>query len=469
MYKSNYSSQRSSSHSSRPSFAKHYTPFHVQLSDYELVFINNNTSTNTMNKLLNHVNTCKQYSIDTESERANNQLSLIQINSIPSEPKSLVMLFELNHLPTRNSQKYEKICQLFRSIFRTSNEIYSWGDMRVELEHAQHLIIWPIPATLFNIQPHFPGWYNWARTQCRVQNLSYRHDMNRGNEIMQQYQQTSSCSCHPPSPYKTNELWSLQKAFLYGCNLFIDKSCTLSHWSSSLRSRHSSLTQQDRMKMINYATDDVMAATFLIRPITEAWTFEKIANQKISQIFVAFDSVKLPPLSTATSIKRKSKNINVQKLSTILTSTDPDSESISSDDEIYLNQLIEPAMNDYHRAEQIKNNDTGDDVIINDNNDDEMISVNNHIVVVNEVVNPPEHQQQQSEKKRRSFEAKRKKNRKRNMQLRLTRFKYYFNRPYSYRFKAKIIRKILRHYRVQFRHIKFSYDQVVIGVKNDKA
>ena len=76
---------------------------------------------------------------------------MIQINSIPSKPKSLVTLFELNHLPTRNSHNYEKICQLFRSTFRTINEIYSWGDMCVELEHAKELIVWPIPATLINI------------------------------------------------------------------------------------------------------------------------------------------------------------------------------------------------------------------------------------------------------------------------------------------------------------------------------
>ncbi|CAF1565297.1 unnamed protein product [Rotaria sp. Silwood1] len=95
MSKSNYSSQRSSSrshHSSShrsPSHQLHrlylhekYSTFHVHSSDYEVVFVNNETSTNTMNKLLKHVNTCKQYSIDTESERANNQLSLIQINSI---------------------------------------------------------------------------------------------------------------------------------------------------------------------------------------------------------------------------------------------------------------------------------------------------------------------------------------------------------------------------------------------------
>ena len=99
-------------------------------------------------------------------------------------------------------------------------------------------------------------------------NLSYRNDMNSGNEITQQYQQTLSCSCHPPSPYKINELWSVQKAFLYGCNLLIDKSCTLSDWSQSLTSNHSSLSKQDRMKMIHYATHDVKAVTFLIRPIT---------------------------------------------------------------------------------------------------------------------------------------------------------------------------------------------------------
>ena len=94
--------------------------------------------------------------------------------------------------------------------------------MRVEFEHAKELIVCPISAILINIQPHFSGWYNWARTQCRVLNLSYHNDMNSGNEIMQQYQQTLSCSCHPLSPYKTNELWSLQKAFLYGCNLSIN-------------------------------------------------------------------------------------------------------------------------------------------------------------------------------------------------------------------------------------------------------
>ncbi|CAF3682874.1 unnamed protein product [Rotaria sp. Silwood1] len=317
-----------------------YPTFHVHSSDYEVIFVNNKTSTNTMNKLLNHVNTCKQYAIDTESERTNNQLSLIQINSIPIKPPSFVMLFELQHLPDQNSQKYENIHQLFQLIFRSSNEIYSWGNMQKELEPAKELFIWPIPAALIDIQPHFPAWCNWARTQCRVQGLLHRNDMNDDNEFIQQHHQQSSCHCHPPSPYKINELWSLQNAFMYGCNLFIDKSCKLNHSSLSLSSSHSSLSHADQKKMMHYATHDVMAVTFLIRPITKNWTFEKIKNRKISEMFVAFNSTKLPPLPT--SKNKKIKNINMQKFATLFRCNNPEAEEISSDDEIYLNQLIEP-------------------------------------------------------------------------------------------------------------------------------
>lgn len=42
-----------------------------------------------INGLLVHVNACKQYSIDTEFERDNNRLSLIEINSILGEQKPL--------------------------------------------------------------------------------------------------------------------------------------------------------------------------------------------------------------------------------------------------------------------------------------------------------------------------------------------------------------------------------------------
>ncbi|CAF3705411.1 unnamed protein product [Rotaria socialis] len=319
-----------SSQTSHQPHEKHLT-FHINSSDYEAAFVNNETSTNTINKLLNHMKIFKQYSIDTESERANNQLSLIQINSITITPPSLVMLFELEQLPDRNSQKYENILQLFQIIFRTNNKIYSWEKMQIELEPVKEFLVLPIPAMLIDIQPHFSMWYSWARTQCGVQSLSHRNDKINDNEIIQQHNQHPSCDCHPSSPYKINKVWSLQNS--------------LNHWSSSLTSSHSSLSRVDRINMIHYATHDVIAATLLIRPITERWAFEKLKIIKMNEMFIALNSIKLPPLPT--SKNKKIKNINTQKLNTILRCNDPDVEDISWDDEIYLNQLVKPNDIDY--------------------------------------------------------------------------------------------------------------------------
>ncbi|CAF2127222.1 unnamed protein product [Rotaria magnacalcarata] len=85
-HSSSHRSYHSSSHRSYHS-SSHRSPSHQQ----------HPSQYSTTNR--NH------YSIDTESEKTNNQLSLIQINSIPFTPPSLVMLFELKHLPDRNSQK----------------------------------------------------------------------------------------------------------------------------------------------------------------------------------------------------------------------------------------------------------------------------------------------------------------------------------------------------------------------------
>lgn len=139
--------------------------------------------------------------------------------------------------------------------------------------------------------------------------------MNNYNQIKQQNPRILSCLYRLPSPYEANELWSLQKAFSYGCNLLIGKLCTLSHWLSSLTLNFSSLFPKDRANMVNYATRDVMIFRFFIIPITERWTFDKITNRMISEMFVACKSAKLPLLSTTMSIKKKIKNIDRQSLS----------------------------------------------------------------------------------------------------------------------------------------------------------
>ena len=345
-------------------------------------------------------------------------------------------MIELNHLPISNSNRYEIITELFRSIFRSRNEIYSWGQMEKELKPAKGLVPWPIPALLIDLQPHFAAWYSWARTQCGVLSLVNRDDDNGGDNKDHQRQQqqfrTTSHKCHVPSPYKVNELWSLKNAMQHACKLSLDKSCTLRNWSSSLTSRNSSLSRNEQCEMIHYAKHDVLTVSYLIRPITERWTFEQIKSRKTNELFIAFDSVKLPRLSTTIS-KKKIKNIDVQKVAKIFGSIDSDIEPIS-DDEIYLHQLIEPVMNEHQGEDQIKQGDVMQDIIRTSNDDnaelqleaqddaimteDEQECVDNHDVVVNEVDHPPIQQQQQQKEKKRSREARKRKNYKRNMKLR---------------------------------------------------
>ena len=477
-----------------------YHSFHVPSSLYELVFINDNTSNNTLDKLLNHVYHCRQYSIDTESERDDNKLALIQINSIPINPPTIVILCELAQLPDHDSHKYKKICELFRLIFRSENEIYSWGDMRLELKQERNLLTWPIPAKLINIQPHFNRWYTWALTQCRVKCLNEDEEINEAG-IKQQQQ---PCTCHLPSPYRLNELWSLQKALMFAGKLFIDKSCQRSHWAAGLSSHRSSLSSGKQQRMIHYAVHDVITVTYLIRPITENWTFERIRRRRMDEIFIGFKSTELPSLPSSMTKKKINKNINLQAIEKILRSKDPDLQSISSDDEIYMNQLTGPvnvsdinndnieireptqqqvpepelitqeAHNDRELiSEAIVNNeanemDEHEDVELEQISDDEIImdsaSVNNHRVVVDD-----QNYQDDIEKprKHRSAQAKQKKNLKRNTKHRLNRYRNAVRRDVYYRFNNPMIKLILKQYGIKVVHVKINEEnsEVVIGLK----
>ncbi|CAF4789026.1 unnamed protein product [Rotaria sp. Silwood2] len=82
-----------------------------------------------MQLLIHHVQECTQYTIDTESERSTGNLALIQIQSIPRRLSAFVILIELEQLPSTNSHMYVKIKENFELIFRSGNELYSWGVM----------------------------------------------------------------------------------------------------------------------------------------------------------------------------------------------------------------------------------------------------------------------------------------------------------------------------------------------------
>ncbi|CAF4463028.1 unnamed protein product [Rotaria sp. Silwood2] len=80
--------------------------------------------------------------------KSNGQLALIQIQTIPSQLPSLLILIELQHLSFDNPPTYVKIKEFFSLVFRSGNELYSWGNMDKELDPAKdhHLFNWSILA-----------------------------------------------------------------------------------------------------------------------------------------------------------------------------------------------------------------------------------------------------------------------------------------------------------------------------------
>ncbi|UJR34740.1 hypothetical protein I4U23_027518 [Adineta vaga] len=265
--------------------------------------------------------------------------------------------------------------------------------------------------------------------------------------------------------------------------------------------------------MIKYAVHDVLAVTFLSRPIMENWTFNMIETRNMKEVVVAFEPIELPQLQT-TIKKKKKNNINVQKLAKIFAAVDSDVEPISPDEEIYLHQIIQhdddkPADENYSStaggiyqvaageedgdnmglelatittANEINNElikSTNEDLI--DISDDELIGdghaaenrreAEGTVDIVQLVPDSTKQQQQQPLQRRktiRSTEAQKKHNKKRNNHLRLFRYQHVLKRSYYYRFRLKLILKILRHYGISFRHVKLKDDQVVVGVKNDQ-
>ena len=98
--------------------------------------------------------------------------------------------------------------------------------------------------------------------------------------------------------------------------------------------------------------------------------------------------------------------------------------------------------------------------------DDVQTEVNYHSVDVN-VREIPSVEQKKPQRKKRSAGARRKRNQKRNKHFKLLRYKYPINRPYYYKVRSRMAKKILQEYGIKPRHIKKRNGLYVIGLQNE--
>jgi hypothetical protein len=437
-------------------FQQHYPPFYVPEIVYQITYINKYTTYDTMKLLIEHAEKCSEYTIDTEGEKSTNVTALIQIETIPSELPKFIIILELTHLPSNNSSSKVMIKKLLQLIFRSGNKLYSWGNLAQELSKVtQEDLLCPLEADQYDIQDLFSNWYIWARSQC-------------GGCDPSGHQQ-----CHMPSPYRYKEKWSLQRALIYVSGLFIDKSITVNYWSTLLDPEHSTISNTTLEQRIRYLINDCLATTYLSKPVVDYWTFDKLTKTNFSDLFTSLsemssninnNNIKITISCSSKTTNKIRNNIDGQMFKNILDkdldliSDESDLEQIS-DEEIQLNQLIEPT----ERIQQQEPDPFNNDLL----NENELI-VNSHYMVDN--VNDEEEQvptkPRISKHQTRSAEARHRKNQKRNKTQKKKRYYYSIRRNWYPRFPKFLIRKILQLYNINYKHVKDDGDELVIGLKN---
>jgi hypothetical protein len=406
-----------------------------------------------------------------------------------------MILIELTHLPSNDYVKYVKIKEFFQLMFRGGNHIYSWGDMKKELKPTKRyqLFDWPILASMIDIQLYFPGWYEWALSHCEACSPKHQSGVNVAGGVNISNYSSFRCKCHERSPYHQNEKWLLQKALMYAAHMFIDKAQRMNNWSAGLSSETSTLSTSRRTNMMHYAIHDCFATTYLIRPILEEWSFQRVKNINVIELFRAFKPTTPLPLPQAK--KKKKKNIDAHEFMRIYNGNDLEP---ISDDEIYLSQLIIPTNEQSDPEEKLNEQQQ-----LNDKQDDK-ISIHapvsrcefgsaeiirpdpepiadaepgiggnlepvdaDIIETTEQIQEEPVQHLQQSTHRRRSARARNGRNRKRNQQRRKYRYCHAIRRRADYRFKSHQMRKILRLYGIHFVHVKKDNGDLLIGLKDD--
>ena len=274
-------------------YLRHRHPPFTSPSTVNIVHIHHKSTTKSINNLIILANCTNRYVVDTESDR--NKLhndALIQIQFIHSVDDSTVILIETTHLPGQATELYEKIKELWCTIFDNNNNIIiTWGALDNEFYNFYHLDIVNLgnPFQHLDLQSLFMEWHNERCITHPEMEMRDRRtgpistnmvditgdddydDMDDGRIYHLQYQ------CDHLSHDDFNIKWSLQDAIASTLENFLDKSQTVNHWQCGIdlaletwkhkllsRGQYNKhIEQEQRQKMKQYAIDDCLAVAAL--------------------------------------------------------------------------------------------------------------------------------------------------------------------------------------------------------------
>ena len=275
-------------------------------SAYTTHLINYTTTNSTMEHLIKQVIQTQLFTIATENDCLTNMPALIQIECVSQT--STIILIECWHLPKPHSRTFSQISLLFRSIFKSSNEIQGWGDLSIALKPFVKFNLFSlsnIQDTHFaDVQQSFREWYNrnFPHSEgCRPSEGSldgeefiYLHptDSDRNLSSLTEQYDYLPCSCSH-RPYKNpDDNWSLHAAVQATFQKNLDNKMTSSHWGLGLgfildlfipkhldgkqRFMQTAKEKEYRRHLIEYAAHICISITKLSVAIRHRWSKQDI-------------------------------------------------------------------------------------------------------------------------------------------------------------------------------------------------
>ncbi|CAF3957574.1 unnamed protein product [Rotaria sp. Silwood1] len=109
------------------------TPFQ-QPENYKCYFIHKQTDISIIDELIDEAKSTKHFSIDTENDALTHKPATLQVEFIRQTLSSIIIIIEVQYLPSVITPLFKKIQQLCTIIFTLNNHIYSWGSALHELK-----------------------------------------------------------------------------------------------------------------------------------------------------------------------------------------------------------------------------------------------------------------------------------------------------------------------------------------------
>ncbi|CAF4772188.1 unnamed protein product [Rotaria sp. Silwood1] len=186
---------------------------------YEIGAIHCLTLISHISSLIHHSDKTTTFSIHTTRATDDKTVTTIEIEFIQiEEPKSIVLVFEILHLPHPNTPLFMEIQKLLSTIFHQSKILFTWSNRnRKDLDEFINFQLLPVKifdvVNIIELQLPFKQWYN----------QTFKHDKNCS--VPSFCNMDAVCCICPYRPYKCiNDQWSLEKAVNYVFNEYIRES-----------------------------------------------------------------------------------------------------------------------------------------------------------------------------------------------------------------------------------------------------